>query len=439
VSVHGSPGREPRVRGRADVLAIGAGPANLSLAALADPVPGLDVSVLEARSSVAWHPGLLWSDSRLQVSPLKDLVTPVDPTSRFSFLSFLREHGRLYRHIIAGDGYVHRMEFSQYFGWAAQRMNVSLNERVVKVEHDRRGFAVDTNRGRWIARNLVLGIGSVPDLPACAAGMPRSRVWHVAEHLSRPDSLAGKRVAVVGGGQSAGEVMLDTLAGNRGMPATVTWIAGRSGLRPLDESPFTNEFFSPPFARYFQSLPEEHRRVVLGQQMPAIRGITADLLRRIYTRLYELDYLAPAGVKYRILSGVELVSLSERPAAVTAEFADPVSGSRWAGDFDVVLLATGFRQELPGFMAGLRARIPVAGATYALDSSFRVRWDGPDENRIYLQGGDLVNTGVSGQTLGLASWRSATIINSLLGKPHYELDGDEISIGLLAHPRAEHL
>ncbi|MER6103735.1 SidA/IucD/PvdA family monooxygenase [Streptomyces sp. NPDC001832] len=31
---------------------------------------------------MAWHPGLLWSDSRLQVSALKDLVTLVDPTGR---------------------------------------------------------------------------------------------------------------------------------------------------------------------------------------------------------------------------------------------------------------------------------------------------------------------------------------------------------------------
>lgn len=425
---------EPQFRGRADVLAIGAGPANLSLAALADPVTGLDVSVLEARPSVAWHPGLLWNDSRLQVSPLKDLVTLVDPTSRFSFLSFLRERGRLHRHIIASDGYVHRTEFSQYFEWAAQRMDVKLNERVVRVEHDHRGFAVDTNRGRWIAKHLVLGTGSVPDVPAFAAAMPQSRVWHVADHLSRADSLAGKRVAVVGGGQSAGEVMLDALSGNRGMPATVTWIAGRSGLRPLDQSPFTNEFFNPRFARYFQVLPEEHRRAALEQQMPAVKGITADLLHRIYTRLYELDYLTQEGVKYRILSGVELRSLSDCPAAVSAEIADPVSGSRWTDDFDAVLLATGFRQELPEFMAGLRPRIPADGATYAADTSFRVLWDGPDDNRIYFQGADPVSIGVGGQTLALASWRSATIVNSLLGRSHYDLDGDEISIRLPAHP-----
>ncbi|MET7900520.1 SidA/IucD/PvdA family monooxygenase [Streptomyces sp. NPDC005355] len=432
--MNGGVDREPRVRGRADVLAVGAGPANLSLAALADPIDGLDISVVEARPSVAWHPGLLWSDSRLQVSALKDLVTLVDPTSRFSFLNFLREQGRLYRHIVASDGYVHRTEFSQYFGWAAQRMNVRLDERVVQVKHDADGFVVDTDRGQWIAKNLVLGIGSVPDVPEFAVGMPRRHVRHVADYLTGVVSLADKRVVVVGGGQSAGEVMLDVLSGNRGLPKSVMWIAGRSGLRPLDQSPFTNEFFNPLFARYFQALPEEHRRTVLGQQMSAIKGIAVDLLHRIYTRLYELDYLTPERVKYYILSGAELRSLSQCPGAMTAEFADLLTGRRWTDEYDMVLLATGFRQELPGFMDGLRARIPVAGTTYAVDSDFRVPWDGPDDNRIYVQGVGPVNFGVGDQTLGLASWRSATIINSLLGKSHYDLDGDDISIELPVRP-----
>jgi lysine N6-hydroxylase len=417
-----------QIRGRTDVLAIGGGPTNLSLAALADPIDDLEVSVLEARPSVAWHPGLLWSDSRLQASALKDLVTPVDPTSRFSFLNFLREHGRLYRHIIASDGCVRRMEFSQYFSWVAQRLNVCLDERVDSVGHDADGFVVDTSRGRWFAKNIVLGVGSVPDVPEFADGLPKSSVWHVSDHVTSAVSLAGKRVVVVGGGQSAGEVILDVLSGSRGLPRSATWVTGKSGLRPLDDSPFTNEFFNPRFARYFQALPEDHRRAVLGWQMSAIKGITVDLLHRIYSRLYEIDYLSPERLEYHILSGVELRSLNRLPEGMTAGLVDPASGNRWTDHCDVVLLATGFRQEIPEFMSRLRSRIPIAGSAYAVDGSFRVQWDGPDDNRIYVQGAGLVNFGVGDKTLGLASWRSATIVNSLLGKSHYSLDSDEISI-----------
>lgn len=65
-----------------DVIGIGIGPFNLSLAALIEPTP-LRALFLEKRDALVWHPGLALPNSRLQVSPLKDCVTLVDPTSPF--------------------------------------------------------------------------------------------------------------------------------------------------------------------------------------------------------------------------------------------------------------------------------------------------------------------------------------------------------------------
>ena len=42
-----------------DYAAVGIGPANMSLAALAHPVAGLRGAHLERRESFSWHPGLL--------------------------------------------------------------------------------------------------------------------------------------------------------------------------------------------------------------------------------------------------------------------------------------------------------------------------------------------------------------------------------------------
>lgn len=42
-----------------DLLGVGAGPFNLSLAALADGVPGLRSAFHEQRTAFHWHPGLL--------------------------------------------------------------------------------------------------------------------------------------------------------------------------------------------------------------------------------------------------------------------------------------------------------------------------------------------------------------------------------------------
>ena len=72
-----------------DLIGIGIGPSNLSLAALLAPFAEARACFFDRARELKWHPGLLFPEAEIQVSHLKDLVTPADPTSRFSFLAFL--------------------------------------------------------------------------------------------------------------------------------------------------------------------------------------------------------------------------------------------------------------------------------------------------------------------------------------------------------------
>ncbi|MGN8544543.1 SidA/IucD/PvdA family monooxygenase [Bradyrhizobium sp. 13971] len=60
------------------------------------------MNVLESSEKVKWHPGLLLAGAVMQTSPLKDLVTPADPTSAYSFLAYLHDKKRLYQAIVRG-------------------------------------------------------------------------------------------------------------------------------------------------------------------------------------------------------------------------------------------------------------------------------------------------------------------------------------------------
>ncbi len=60
-----------------DVFGIGASPANLSLAALLIKAPHLKTYFCDSQPQLIWHQGMLISDTKLQVSYLKDLVTLV--------------------------------------------------------------------------------------------------------------------------------------------------------------------------------------------------------------------------------------------------------------------------------------------------------------------------------------------------------------------------
>ena len=55
----------------------------------------LDVVLFDARPEFRWHPGMLVDGATLQVPFLADLVSLADPTSRYSFLNYLRERGLL--------------------------------------------------------------------------------------------------------------------------------------------------------------------------------------------------------------------------------------------------------------------------------------------------------------------------------------------------------
>ena len=83
-----------------DIVGVGAGPANLSLAALIMSARERGLTSVKSRffernPAISWHSGQLFPGTLMQTEFYRDLVTPIDPTSRFSFLNYLKSNGRL--------------------------------------------------------------------------------------------------------------------------------------------------------------------------------------------------------------------------------------------------------------------------------------------------------------------------------------------------------
>ena len=70
-------------------------------------------------------------------------------------------------------------------------------------------------------------------------------------------------------------------------PKTLFWVSKRSNFLPLDESPFTNELFTPNYSDYFYGLSAQDRVSLLAEQKFASDGISNSLLERIYQLLYQ--------------------------------------------------------------------------------------------------------------------------------------------------------
>ena len=72
-----------------DIIGIGLGPFNLSLATLLTKQPALKSLFFEQKKEFNWHKSMILPHTTLQVPFMADLVTLIDPTSRYTFLNYL--------------------------------------------------------------------------------------------------------------------------------------------------------------------------------------------------------------------------------------------------------------------------------------------------------------------------------------------------------------
>lgn len=409
-------------RGILDAVGVGIGPFNLSAAALLHPHRELRAVFLERAPELRWHPGLMLPDATIQVSFLKDLVTLADPTSPFSFLAFLHAHRRLYRFINCGFPRVSRREFEQYLRWVADELP-SLRFGCAAEEVRLEGNHLVVEAGGALLRTgaVVLGTGLTPRVPECASPHLGPTVFHGYRFLDHVETVAGLRVAVVGGGQTGAEVVEHLLGGASGRPASVSWVSRRPNFLPLDESPFTNEMFTPAYADHFFALDGAERARLLEEQKLASDGVSAELLERIYRRIYQMEFVEGRPGGCTLHPGREMVGLDPCGGGWSLVLSPGAGGAAEVVHADRVVLCTGADYRIPPCLAPLEARISHSAHQLAVREDFSIQWDAPAGARIYVQNAARHRRGVAEPNLSLMAWRSAVIVNSLAGRPLYDV------------------
>ncbi|RNL87512.1 lysine N(6)-hydroxylase/L-ornithine N(5)-oxygenase family protein [Halostreptopolyspora alba] len=398
-------------------VGVGAGPANLSLASLLHEHSEISNIFLDRKNQFSWHDDQQIDGAALQVSPLKDLVTLSNPTNKFSFLSYLHEQGRIYHFLNAQFSAVPRKEFRNYLKWASsQNENVVFGEDVRSVHFERDRFVIATSHRRISADNLVVGVGSEPRVPSVAQ-LGRTQ-FHVNEFVSRSSDLANKRVAVVGGGQSGAEAVLDLISRpERDLPRKVQWISRRANFLPIDDSPFTNDYFTPSYSDYFYALDQRLRESINNENVLASDGISLATLQDIYQRAYV----------HRFVEGsTDFLELHPNRTVTAVKGED---GFPWRLSLvdnncptpetsiqtDVVIWATGFRTAETSFLDPIAHRFEREGDEFRIDEDFAVNWDGPPDRNVFLQNAARKQRGVADPNLSLVAWRSQQILDRIRG------------------------
>lgn len=324
-----------------DTVLIGAGPANLSIAALCSAYGLGSVACLEARTEAAWHEGTLWPSSDLQVHPLKDLVSYVCPTSRHSLHNYLHQQGLLSLIVNNASRNVPRSIFSEYLRWAADDLATTFGVRVLKVNRGPTHFTVETSRGDVHARNVVIGVGKRPRAPKVFHGISRECWTHSSDAASKKLHKAVKKVAVVGGGQSGAELIANLLRCRSGPSTYLVWITGRRGVRMLDTSPFADEHFTEMWSDEFRQVGESARLEWLESEASLISGVHPQTLSEIYDALTR-KLISGEEKQFAIIDGYSVIHAVEQPNGVALTISSERTRKTRVETVDHVYLATGF-------------------------------------------------------------------------------------------------
>ncbi|MGQ4516691.1 SidA/IucD/PvdA family monooxygenase [Streptomyces sp. DW26H14] len=428
-----------------DLVGVGIGPFNLSLAALADAVPGLNALFLDAKPDFVWHPGLLMDGTVLQVPFLADLVTLADPTSRWSYLNYLREHDRMFPFFFSERFHIPRREYDHYCRWVARslpscRFGAYVTD--ITLDESAAAFAVTYRAGaggettRVLARQVVLGVGTEPVVPEplrpyVRAAAHTGRVLHSADYRTHRDRLAGVRdVTVVGAGQSGAEIVLDLLrhyeerghpgggSGGAGAPGPyVRWVARTPAFAPMEYSKIGLEHFTPDYIRYFRSLPEHRRDRLVREQWQLYKGVSEETLADIHDLLYERT-IGGAPAPAALHPGVTVAGIEAAPdGRYELACRHREQGTAFTLRTDAVVCATGYAAVRPAFLDGLVKLIDWDDrGRYRVDGSYRVALDPAVPGALYVQNAELHTHGVGAPDLTLGAWRAATILNAVAGR-----------------------
>ncbi len=333
-----------------DFIGVGFGPANIALAIALEEQGHLGRGLfLERTPGPTWQPGMLLAGADIQNSPLRDLVTPRNPVSRYSFTNFLHVHARLFEYLNLGVHFPLRKEFSQYIQWVArsfdQHVQYGREVRHLAIDDDQGLYSVVTASGEaYYARAVVLAPGRTPLIPPAFVGTLGERVFHLNEYLPKVEKILKEKpsahLCVVGASQSAGEIVLDLCS--RFPAASVTNLVRSFGYQLKDTSPFSEHVYFQDFVDlFYHSSSQTKLELTESLRRTNYSSADADVIHKLYLLLYEQALDGGHRLKVRTNSVVKAVRTL--PAAVELEVEEPYRKTVGTIRADGVVLATGFR------------------------------------------------------------------------------------------------
>jgi L-ornithine N5-oxygenase len=412
-----------------DVAGIGFGPSGIALAAAIEDFSAkarsgisLRAKFYERRPTSAWHPDFMLDGSDINNHFLRDLATPRDPRSQYTFANYLKTKGRLYDFGLLGRP-PSRQEWSDYIEWVARQLgkyvcyNESIeNVRPVMSNGAQTGFMIESSRSRLLATNIVLSVGAEPFIPEPFRALVGSRIFHTSRFLARVEALRNEtaRFVVIGAGQSAGEAIFDLR--KRFPNAQITGIQRSSGFKLYDLGHFSNLVYSPDETDYFYSLPQHNKAAAFAETVRTnYSGLDYEISAALYQQMYEDRVAGSPRITLRTRCKVD--AIRAEGDNIHVHLIDAYSGKSDVIAADAVVLATGFRvRAIPDFMERVRPLMLLdRNDEPLLNRDYSVRFKPKSRAGLYLNGLCEHSHGIGeGQSFSMLALRGEAILKSIL-------------------------
>lgn len=360
-----------------DCIGIGFGPSNIALAVALEERGALSNSLfLESQSDFLWHPGMLIPGSDIQHNPLRDFVTPRNPQSRFGFLSYLKAKNRLFDYLNLASSYPPRSDYAEYVKWVAQHFGeyVRLNTNVSDIQFTQDGQLLQiqtdgTQPKRFFARSLAFGTGRSKHIPEVFAGVMGEDVVHLTHYLPAKERWTTKhkrpRVCVLGGSQSAIEIVLDL-----SNCADVVSVSRSFGFKQKDLSAFTESIYYPEFVDYFYNSGTESQNSMMDELWRSNYGAAdPDVIAQLNFKLYEQKVKKSDGLQVIGNSSVREVEKLTDGQGYVLTLDEKHTGEIRKITVDGIVLATGYQNF--GDRSGQEPFHPLLNNIVSQNAKFR--------------------------------------------------------------------
>ncbi len=406
-------------------VGIGAGPSNLSLAALFETATTKRIALFDRQPGPAWHSDLLYSGVRMQTGWLKDLVSLVDPRHKLTFHNYLVTTGRLYALLNAQFDAIPRIEYQRYLTWAAEQINdIYYSVNIDKISLTDDGFVVYSgDRVMAQAEHLVLGVGTQPFLPQEFSGMPADKVFIADDLRKRLPAMTDRDapVAVVGAGQTGVECVFRLLGAGF---TNIQWFGRKQWFQSIDDSPIANDMYRPSHVDFLQGLTRSTRKQLIADHKLTGDALTPGALRALYQANYdgmlELGRYPVTLLPYRDVTGI-----AEDGDGLVLRCTAPDRREEHPARY--VVVAAGRRSVPMPFDDDLRERLDLDDDNEMIvESDYAVSFKGMNGHRIYALNHSRYSHGLTNAGLTQLPVRAARVINSMTGEEVFRI-ADELT------------